>query len=82
MGPGQGGQRLVPAPPEHQRPAAIVPDFGLVGTALERRTMTGARWWSPAEIRAAEVDVYPEGLADLVERCVQEVPGPFPADEG
>lgn len=35
-------------------------------TALERRALTDARWWSVAELEATEEVVYPENLLDLL----------------
>lgn len=35
-------------------------------TELERRALTGLRWWTVEELRATEDTVYPERLADLV----------------
>lgn len=35
-------------------------------TELERRAMTGHRWWSLAELEATTERVYPEGLAELL----------------
>ena len=42
-------------------------------TELEQRSILGHRWWSTAEIRASDADVYPEQLADLVDRLTEEV---------
>ncbi len=35
-------------------------------TELERRALTGLRWWTVEELRATVETVYPESLADLV----------------
>jgi len=35
-------------------------------TELERRALTGLRWWTLEELRATTVTLYPEHLADLV----------------
>lgn len=35
-------------------------------TALERRALTGLRWWTLDELRATTETVYPANLADLV----------------
>jgi len=33
---------------------------------IERRSMLGHRWWSAAEIEAADEQIYPEALAELL----------------
>ena len=35
-------------------------------TELERQVMTEHRWWTPAEIAAAEEKVYPEDLVEML----------------
>ena len=35
-------------------------------TDLERRVLTGSRWWTVDELRATAETVYPENLADLI----------------
>ncbi|GLY29598.1 NUDIX domain-containing protein [Kineosporia sp. NBRC 101731] len=35
-------------------------------TAVERDTLTDARWWSAAELRSTAETIYPESLADLI----------------
>lgn len=37
-------------------------------TEIERKTMTDHAWWSAAELRATSEPVFPEGLADVIER--------------
>jgi ADP-ribose pyrophosphatase YjhB (NUDIX family) len=37
-------------------------------TDVERRAVLGSRWWEVEELRTTTDTVYPEGLADLVER--------------
>jgi 8-oxo-dGTP pyrophosphatase MutT (NUDIX family) len=39
-------------------------------TELERRALSGARWWSLDELRGTDETVYPENLADLVAEAV------------
>lgn len=38
-------------------------------TWLERRSVTGLRWWTSAELSATRETVYPTGLADLLGGC-------------
>jgi 8-oxo-dGTP diphosphatase len=39
-------------------------------TALEQRVMTHHHWWHPDEIRASGELIYPEDIADMVERLM------------
>lgn len=41
--------------------------------AEERRTITGHRWWSAAEIAGSDEQIFPSGLADLLIRVRAEV---------
>lgn len=49
-------------------------------TWLERRSVTGLRWWTSAELSAARETVYPTGLADLLRRLLDEGPPRTPVD--
>lgn len=40
-------------------------------TALEQRVMQQHKWWSVAELRASEELIYPEDIAEMVERAAQ-----------
>ncbi|HEV1998701.1 MAG TPA: NUDIX domain-containing protein [Candidatus Dormibacteraeota bacterium] len=42
-------------------------------TQLERATHRGHRWWSVDEVRSARERIYPEGLADLLERLAHRL---------
>jgi 8-oxo-dGTP pyrophosphatase MutT (NUDIX family) len=39
---------------------------------LERSVITGHRWWTVAELRQADSDVFPAGLADLVSTVLSD----------
>lgn len=41
-------------------------------TDLERRSITGLRWWTSAELRATRETVYPTKLAELLRRLLDE----------
>ncbi|MCX5400037.1 NUDIX hydrolase [Streptomyces sp. NBC_00102] len=41
-------------------------------TPLERRSVTGLRWWTSAELRATRETVYPTKLAELLRRLLDE----------
>ncbi|MGW2277454.1 NUDIX hydrolase [Streptomyces sp. NPDC001770] len=41
-------------------------------TDLERRSVTGLRWWTSAELRATRETVYPTKLAELLRRLLDE----------
>ena len=43
-------------------------------TELERRTVTGARWWTCQELTRAHETVYPTRLAELLRRLFDEGP--------
>ncbi|QDY79248.1 NUDIX domain-containing protein [Streptomyces qinzhouensis] len=43
-------------------------------TALERRSVTGLRWWTSAELSAAHETVYPTRLAELLRTLLDEGP--------
>ncbi|MFD7865374.1 NUDIX hydrolase [Streptomyces sp. NPDC057682] len=43
-------------------------------TGLERRTVTGLRWWTSAELSAARETVYPTRLAELLRTLLDEGP--------
>lgn len=40
-------------------------------TAVERSFMDEARWWDLEDLRQVQVEVFPEGLADLTARVVR-----------
>ena len=37
-------------------------------TDVEKATIVGHRWWTIEELRRTDATVYPEGLADILER--------------
>jgi 8-oxo-dGTP pyrophosphatase MutT (NUDIX family) len=39
---------------------------------LERSVITGHRWWTAGELRQADGEVFPVGLADLVSRLLRD----------
>ncbi|MGW1463818.1 NUDIX hydrolase [Streptomyces sp. NPDC002308] len=41
-------------------------------TDLERRSVTGLRWWTSAELQATRETVYPTKLAELLRRLLDE----------
>ncbi|WP_424211552.1 NUDIX hydrolase [Streptomyces sp. BI20] len=43
-------------------------------TELERRSVSGARWWSCRELRATRETVYPNGLAELLRTLLDDGP--------
>ncbi|MGC5362819.1 NUDIX hydrolase [Streptomyces sp. DT24] len=43
-------------------------------TALERRSVSGLRWWTSAELSAARETVYPTRLAELLRMLLEEGP--------
>jgi 8-oxo-dGTP pyrophosphatase MutT (NUDIX family) len=43
-------------------------------TELERRSVTGARWWTSEELSAARETVYPTRLAELLRTLLDEGP--------
>ncbi|MQY12247.1 hypothetical protein SRB5_23800 [Streptomyces sp. RB5] len=43
-------------------------------TELERRSVTGLRWWTSAELSATRETVYPTTLAELLGRLIDEGP--------
>ncbi|MFJ3926984.1 NUDIX hydrolase [Streptomyces sp. NPDC090022] len=43
-------------------------------TDLERRSVTGARWWTSEELLAARETVYPTRLAELLRKLLDEGP--------
>ncbi|MGW2833644.1 NUDIX hydrolase [Streptomyces sp. NPDC001286] len=43
-------------------------------TELERRSVSGARWWTCAELTRAHETVYPTRLAELLSRLLDEGP--------
>ncbi|GAA0604540.1 NUDIX hydrolase [Streptomyces crystallinus] len=47
-------------------------------TELERRSTTGLRWWTSAELSAARETVYPTRLAELLRTLLDEGPPPAP----
>jgi len=44
--------------------------------AAERRSITGHRWWSAAEIEQSDEEIYPAELAELLRRCSGSGSGP------
>ncbi|GHC49893.1 NUDIX hydrolase [Streptomyces cinnamoneus] len=48
------------------------------GTELERRSITGLRWWTCAELLAARETVYPTRLAELLRTLLDEGPPSTP----
>lgn len=47
-------------------------------TELERRSVTGLRWWTSAELSATRETVYPTRLAGLLRTLLDEGPPPTP----
>jgi 8-oxo-dGTP pyrophosphatase MutT (NUDIX family) len=47
-------------------------------TELERRSVTGLRWWTSAELLSARETVYPTRLAGLLRRLLDEGPPDTP----
>ncbi|MEU2392198.1 NUDIX hydrolase [Streptomyces sp. NPDC007369] len=47
-------------------------------TELERRSVTGARWWTPEELLAARETVYPTRLAELLRTLLDDGPPATP----
>lgn len=47
-------------------------------TELERRSVTGLRWWTSAELSAARETVYPTRLAELLRTLLDEGPPSTP----
>jgi 8-oxo-dGTP pyrophosphatase MutT (NUDIX family) len=47
-------------------------------TELERRSVTGARWWTPEELLAAGETVYPNRLAELLRTLLDDGPPATP----
>ncbi|MBW5481991.1 NUDIX hydrolase [Streptomyces bambusae] len=47
-------------------------------TELERRSVSGARWWTSEELLAARETVYPTRLAELLRRLLDEGPPDTP----
>ncbi|MEU9604507.1 NUDIX hydrolase [Streptomyces sp. NPDC048057] len=47
-------------------------------TDLERRSVTGSRWWTSAELASARETVYPTRLAELLRTLLDEGPPPVP----
>ena len=47
-------------------------------TELERRSVTGARWWTCRELAGARETVYPTRLAELLRTLLAEGPPPGP----
>lgn len=43
-------------------------------TALEQRALLDFRWWTVPELRTTADTVFPEGLADLVDRAARPAP--------
>ncbi|GHF49368.1 DNA mismatch repair protein MutT [Streptomyces mashuensis] len=48
------------------------------GTELERRSLTGLRWWTCAELLATRETVYPTRLAELLRTLLDEGPPAAP----
>jgi 8-oxo-dGTP pyrophosphatase MutT (NUDIX family) len=44
-------------------------------TAVERRAMSDAHWWSVDELRTTTETVFPEGLAELIEQLLLGMAG-------
>lgn len=55
----------------------VVPGAGAL-TELERRSVSGARWWTCQELTRAHETVYPTRLAELLRRLLDEGPRPRP----
>lgn len=51
-------------------------------TELERRSVTGLRWWTCDELARARETVYPVGLAGLLRTLLDEGPPPAPVPLG
>ncbi|MEU3076431.1 NUDIX hydrolase [Streptomyces laurentii] len=49
-------------------------------TELEARSVDGLRWWTSAELSAAHETVYPNRLAELLHRLLDEGPPSTPLD--
>ncbi|MFD7627553.1 NUDIX hydrolase [Streptomyces sp. NPDC059851] len=49
-------------------------------TELERRSLSGARWWTPQELLAARETVYPTRLAELLRTLLDEGPPATPVE--
>ena len=51
-------------------------------TDLERRSVSGLRWWTAQELSASHETVYPTRLAELLRRLLDEGPpaGPVTLD--
>ncbi|MFI1828092.1 NUDIX hydrolase [Streptomyces sp. NPDC020412] len=47
-------------------------------TEQERRSVTGTRWWTSAELASARETVYPTRLAELLRTLLDEGPPPVP----
>ncbi|MER6998039.1 NUDIX hydrolase [Streptomyces sp. NPDC000410] len=47
-------------------------------TGLERRSVTGLRWWTSAELSAARETVYPTRLAELLRTLLDDGPPSSP----
>ncbi|MEU5977319.1 NUDIX hydrolase [Streptomyces sp. NPDC047315] len=47
-------------------------------TELERRSVTGSRWWTSAELASTRETVYPTRLAELLRTLLDEGPPPVP----
>lgn len=69
---------LARVPPAHGRPEVEVVHTGW--TDLERRAMTGHRWWSLAELAATTEVVYPTVLAAELRRLLADGPPPTPVE--
>lgn len=54
------------------------PDWTGGGTELERRSLTGLRWWTCEELLATRETVYPTRLAELLQRLLDEGPPSSP----
>lgn len=49
-------------------------------TELERRSVSGARWWTSEELLAARETVYPTRLAELLRRLLDDGPPGAPVN--
>ncbi|UQU66246.1 NUDIX domain-containing protein [Couchioplanes caeruleus] len=54
----------------YRPPEWTIDDTGL--DADERHSIIGHRWWTIAEIEAADEEIYPAGLAELLRRCAAQ----------
>jgi 8-oxo-dGTP pyrophosphatase MutT (NUDIX family) len=51
-------------------------------TAIERRSVTGHRWWTVAELLATDDVIYPSRFGELVQRLLTEGPPAEPVEIG